>query len=146
MYAHELRPGDEYEPLEFVICNDFSQQFLYAIEDYNPVYVGVSGARPQLHPMILLHMTARTRSKSFRLPSHIGSVFAKEKVKFCHPAYVGDKLEVRWRIFDVYEKNSRIYQAISIQLTSEQGLVLDREMHSVFYTKAKDGTGQRAAA
>ena len=132
-YAHELQPGEEYEPLHFSIPADLNQQFLYTIEDFNPVYLG---PRAQIHPMILLHMSARTRSPSFRVAPNMGSVFARENVRFLRPAYVDEKLLTTWKIKDVYEKNGRLYQSMTIRITAEDGaMVIDREMHSVFHTE-----------
>jgi hypothetical protein len=133
-YAHELRPGDEYEPLAFSIPADFNQQFLYAIADFDPIYLGVTGAPAQIHPMILLHMSARTRSTSFRLAPNMGSVFARENVRFCRPAYVDEPLVATWKIRDVYQKNGRLYQSMIIKITGPDGeIVIDREMYSVFF-------------
>lgn len=142
-FAHELSLGDEYAPLKFSISADLNQQFLYAIEDFNPVYVGGKGAPAQVHPMILLHMSARTRSPSFRLPAHIGSVFAREKVRFLAPAHVDQPLLTTWRISQVYEKGGRLYQAMMIQILGPEPLV-EREMHSVFYTVAQPDAAAQA--
>lgn len=145
-YAHELRIGDSYEPLEFTISNDVNHQFLYAIAEFDPVYVGAAGKPGQLHPMILLHMSARTRSRSFRLAPNMGSVYAREKVRFLRPAHVDEPLTATWTIRDVYEKKGRLYQAMQIAVVARGGPVIDREMHSVFFTLDRSGSGQGRAA
>lgn len=138
-YAHEMCPGEQYEPMHFSISAELNQQFLYSIDDFNPIYLREKEGRPaQVHPMILLHMSARTRSRSFILAPNTGSVFAKEKVAFHGPVFVDELLSTRWTIQDVYKKNGKLYQALAITITSGTQLVLDREMHSVFATN--DGT------
>lgn len=132
-YAHELCTGDEYAPLDFTVEADLNQQFLFTIEDFDPIYLGQDDAPAQVHPMILLHMSARTRSSSFRLPPNVGSVFAREKVRFLRPAYVGQALRTTWKIRDTYEKNGRQYQVMAITIAGPE-IVIEREMHSVFYT------------
>lgn len=123
----------------FSISAELNQQFLYSIEDFNPVYLTEANGHPaQIHPMILLHMSARTRSSSFLLAPNTGSVFAREKVAFHGPAFVDEPLLTRWTIRDVYLKNGKLYQAMAITVTSDTQLLLDREMHSVFATN--DGT------
>jgi hypothetical protein len=139
-YAHELRPGDSYAPLEFSISAELNQQYLFTIEDFAPAYLGASGAPAQIHPMLLLHMSARTRSPSFRLAPGMGSVFAREKVRFLRPAYVDQKLRVTWRIRDVYEKGGRLYQAMEIGIDGPEP-ILEREMHSVFFVEKRPGGG-----
>ncbi|MGE0852702.1 MAG: hypothetical protein AB7O44_24265 [Hyphomicrobiaceae bacterium] len=132
-YAHELRAGDEYAPLTFIVTPELNQQFLYALEDFHPDYVA-PGETAFVHPVVLLHMSARTRSPSFVMSPQMGSVFAKDIVKFLAPAHVGDTLHVSWRIMDVYEKRGRLYQAMSTRIRGQRsGEVLAREAHSVFF-------------
>ena len=143
-FAHELEVGDSYEPLEFSITGELNEQFLYAIAEYDPVYVGGAAVPAQIHPMILLHMSARTRSKSFRLAPNMGSVYATEKVRFRQPAYVGEMLTVSWTIGAVYEKKERLYQQLDIRVKGARGTVLDRQMHSVFFTLQRPRQGNAA--
>lgn len=135
-YAHELRPGDCYEPFSFVVSHEVNQQFLYSIGDYQLPYLpsSVDGAA-FVHPMILLHMSARTRSVSFKLAPNTGSVFARDRVSFRRPALVGEQLTATWTISSVYERKDRLYQSLDIQVRGASDVVIDREMHSVFYTK-----------
>ena len=143
-FAHELQVGDAYEPLDFAISGDLNEQFLYAIAEHAPAYIGGEGAPAQLHPMILLHMSARTRSRSFRLAPNMGSVYARESVRFRRPAYVGETLTASWTIGDVYERKGRLYQRLDIRVTGPQGVVLEREMHSVFFTLERPRQGAAA--
>ena len=97
-YAHEMEEGDEYEPLEFTITPEINQQFLFALEDFDPQYVdGDEAGAALVHPVLLLHMSARTRSPSFRLAPDSGSIFAREHVEFLNPARVGQRLRASWR-------------------------------------------------
>lgn len=72
-YAHEMQSGDEYEPLEFEVTPDLNQQFLYAVEDFNPVFLeDMDGKPPLVHPVLLMHMSPRTRSPSYRQAPGMG--------------------------------------------------------------------------
>ncbi len=136
-FAHELRPGDAYAPLEYCVSAELNQQFLFALEDYRPEYLGVDGRPAVVHPVLLLHMSARTRSPSFRLAPGVGSVFAKDVVVFTSQAIVDEPLTVRWTIRDVYEKRGRLYQALDTVVVNGAGRqVLRRQAHSVFYADA----------
>jgi hypothetical protein len=132
-YAHELRAGDRYAPLRFRISAELNEQYLFALSDYAPQYL--AGEHPaEVHPVLLLHMSARTRSPSFRLAPGMGSVFARDKVSFRRKASVGEWLEVHWTIRDVYERKGRLYQGLETRIVNAAGdLVLSRDAHSVFF-------------
>jgi acyl dehydratase len=136
-FAHELRPGDRYAPLQFHVSDELNQQFLFALADFNAAYIGTPDTKALVHPVLLLHMSARTRSPSFRLAPGTGSVFAKDVARFAHPAHVDETLMVNWTICEVYEKRGRIYQALDTRVTKAAGdLVLQREAHSLFFTRS----------
>jgi hypothetical protein len=134
-FAHELTPGESYAPLQLRISPELNQQFLFALEDYRQEYLGTHGRPAIVHPVLLLHMSARTRSPSFRLAPGIGSVFARDVVEFSRHALVDEPLTVRWTIRDVYERRGRLYQALDTVVIDDEGQqVLRREAHSVFFT------------
>ncbi len=136
-HAHQLRPGDAYAPLRFSVSEELNQQYLFALEEYGQQYLRIEGSRALVHPVLLLHMSARTRSPSFRLAPGMGSVFAKDAVSFCRPAYVEELLEVTWTIREVYERKGRLYQALDTLVAAPDGEpVLRREAHSVFFTQS----------
>ena len=141
-FAHEMEAGDTYEPLEFTITPEINQQFLFALEDFDPQYVGRDGmdvagdgiGTALVHPVLLLHMSARTRSPSFRLAPDSGSIFAREHVEFLNPARVGQKLRTTWRIAETYEKRGRLYHRITITIDADDGTpILRREMHDTVF-------------
>ena len=134
-FAHEMEAGDTYEPLEFTITPEINQQFLFALEDFDPQYVVGDGKGAALvHPVLLLHMSARTRSPSFRLATDSGSIFAQEHVEFLNPARVEQKLRTTWRIAETYEKRGRLYHRITITIDAEDGTpILRREMHDTVF-------------
>lgn len=133
-YSHEMKPGDEYEILRFVVTPELNQQFLYALENYHRRYIEErDGLPPLVHPVILLHHTPRTRSPSYRLAPGMGSVFARDRTQFLSAARVGQPLQVSWRIDACYERKGRLFQDYSAHLTDASGvLILDRQMTSVF--------------
>ena len=132
-YAHEFGPGDAHEPLEFRATPELNQQFLYALEDFDPQYWNEDAL---VHPVLLLHMSARTRSPSFRLAPDMGSIFARDRAEFLDPARVGRPLVVNWRVLDVYEKRGRAYQCMGVSIHDADGTpVLRREMHSTFFRR-----------
>jgi hypothetical protein len=129
-----MQAGERYAPLRFRISPEVNEQYLFALADYAPRYLARGDAPAQVHPVLLLHMSARTRSPSFRLAPGMGSVFARDRVTFHRPALVGEWLEVHWTIRDVYERKSRIYQALDTRVLDSSGeLLIQRDAHSVFF-------------
>lgn len=137
--AHQLKPGDHYEPLQFVVTPELNQQFLYALEDFNSLYLEGQGGKPPLvHPVLLLHMSPRTRSPSYRQAAGMGSAFARDKTCFIHPSYVGKRFRVTWAITDTYERRGKIYQDYVALVQDEDGIdILRRELSSTFFSLGK---------
>jgi len=141
-FAHELQAGEQYAPLDFTITPEVNQQFCFSLEDFHPDYVGGGDEVPLVHPVLLLHMSARTRSPSFRLAPGMGSVFARESVMFLKPARVDTGLRATWTILEVYEKRGKLYQALDIAVSERGGeRLLKRVMHSVFHRKEPAAAG-----
>lgn len=138
-YAHELKAGEHYEPLEYIVFPDLNQQFLYAIEDFDPVYIhGKDGHPPLVHPVLLLHMMPRTRSPSYRQAPGMGSAFARDKTWFLSPAYVGEPLRVTWTMTNTYEQRGKIYQDYVAATHNGRGKELvRRELSSTFFSLGK---------
>ena len=137
-----LRAGERYADLRFQVSAELNQQYLFALEDYAADYLGSSTQRAVVHPVLLLHMSARTRSPSFRLAPDTGSVFAQDRVTFLRRAFVDEWLDVQWRIRDVYERKGKLYQALDTQVLTASGeIVLNRDAHSVFFTRNGEALG-----
>jgi hypothetical protein len=138
-YAHELKTGDRYEPLEFTVTPDINQQFLYAVEDFSPIYLeGRDGRPPLVHPVLLLHMSPRTRSPSYRQAPGMGSAFARDRSWYRGPAYVGGTFRVTWTVTNTYEQRGKIYQDYVALIQDRDGNdVLKRELASTFFTLGK---------
>jgi hypothetical protein len=138
-FAHELRAGDQYESLEFVVTPDLNQQFLYSVEDFNPLYLeGRDGKPPLVHPVLLMHMSPRTRSPSYRQAPGMGSAFARDKSRYLNPGYVGSRFHVTWTVTDTYEQRGKIYQDYVALVCAENGVdILRRELASTFFMLGK---------
>ena len=134
-YAHELVPSDVYDPLEIVIESDLNQQILFAQETFDARYVPDGGDRPAMvSPALLLQLAANTKSPSFKLAEGTGSVLAEASTEFLHPAYVGERLRVSWRVTDAYEKRERQYYVMEALMENADGVtILRRDLHLTFF-------------
>lgn len=138
-FAHELKTGEHYEPLEFIVTPDLNQQFLYAVEDFSPIYLlGSNGNPPIVHPVLLMHMSPRTRSPSYRQAPGMGSAFARDRSSYLNPGYVGSSFRVSWTVIDTYEQRGKIYQDYVAVVHDENGTeILRRELSSTFFMLGK---------
>jgi hypothetical protein len=136
-YAHEMVVGDHYAPLEFVVSPAMNELFLYAIQDYQPRYWRETEEGPPIvHPVLLLQMSPRTRSPSWRLAPDMGSVLGTEHTEFCAPGYVSQRFRVEWTVLEVYEKRGRPYHNTETLIYADQEtLIMRRELHSTFFMR-----------
>lgn len=142
--ALDLFVGDEQEPLVFTVTPELNQQYLFAVEDFNPRYLR-SGAwgEPMVHPSILMNMSNRTRSPSFKLPPGWSSIHARDETEFRSAARVGETLTVTWKVVERYERRDRPYQALEVRITRPDGsLALRRIAHSTVSRPEKAVTGK----
>jgi hypothetical protein len=133
-YSHELKLGDSMAPLTFTVTRVWNQQFCLAQDDFDPRYlVNHDGQPPQVHPGLLLSMSANTKSPSFRLAPGTGSVLARQTCRFVHPATVEQELTVKFDVVEVYERNNRRFQVVESTVTDAGGRVnLRRQSHLTF--------------
>lgn len=129
-----MEVGQEFEPLEFMVTPEINQQYLYAEEDFNPIYLNASEDRiPLVHPGLLLNMSNNTRSPSFYLPPGWAEIHAGEETEYLNPGKVGKKFRVTWKVIEVSEKRGRPWQVLEILIVDEDGLqIMRRKMSNTF--------------
>jgi len=135
--AHLMRVGEEFEPLEFIVTPEVNQQYLYAEEDFHPMYIEPrEDGQALVHPGLLLNMSNNTRSPSFYLPPGFGEIHAEEKTEYLNPGRVGKKFRVTWKVIDVFEKRGRPWHVLDIQVVDEDGIqIMRRKMTNTFASR-----------
>ena len=130
----QLEVGEEMEPLEIIVTREFNQQYLDALDDHHPRYMNDTEDQPPIvHPGLLVNYSNRTRSPSYYLELGVATVHAKEKVVFLHPARVGKRLTITWKVSEKYEKRGRIYSIMDVLIHDEDGHdIFKRELTSIF--------------
>lgn len=133
-FAHELEPGDACAPLDFVVTPEMNEQFLYAQENFDPCYVDAEGnGKAEVHPTLLLQMSANTKSPSFKLAPNTGSILAEASTEFLNPALIGKNLRITWQVTDSYEKRGRRYYIMEASMVDEDDRpILRRQLHLTF--------------
>jgi acyl dehydratase len=118
------------------------QFFAKAIGETNPVYTDLAAARAAGYtdlpaPPTFLFGAELDSGASDQLVADLGIPFAnllhgEQRFTYHHPACAGDKVTVRSKVTDVYEKKGGALEFVvkSSHITNEDGLLL-AEMHTV---------------
>jgi len=135
--AHLMEVGEEFEPLEFIVTPEVNQQYLYAEEDFHPMYIEPRrDGPPFVHPGLLLNMSNNTRSPSFYLLPGFGEIHAEEETEYLNPGRVGKKFRVTWKVVDVFEKRGRPWHVLDILIVDEDGIqIMRRKMTNTFASR-----------
>jgi hypothetical protein len=122
-----------FEPYTFKVTPELNEQYLYALQDYDPRYLEErDSGSPWVHPGLLLNQSNLTRSPSFGLKAGMAGVHAKEEVQFLNPGRVGKKFGVTWRVVEEYEKRDKLYTVVEALIVDEDGKeILRRKTHGV---------------
>ena len=131
---HEV--GDVMEPFEFSVTPELNEQYLFAVEDFHPRYLGETAGRPQVHPALLLNMSNITRSPSFFLSPGLSAIHTQEECQFMRPAYVGRRFRVSWVVLQAYAKRGRPYRVYEAQISDEDGVAVIRRTITATYASA----------
>jgi hypothetical protein len=127
--------GMEFEPLEFMVTPELNQQYLYAQEDFNTIYLEETENGPAIvHPALILNMSNDTRSPSFTIPAGISGLHARDDVTFINPARVGKKMIIRWKVTDIYIKRDRPYKIVETLVFDEDGTQIMKRLQHVTIT------------
>ena len=125
--ADQLGSGDEFEPFEFQVTPELNQQYLFAMEDFHPMYIQETQAGPAIvHPGLLLNNSNVTKSPSYFLSPGVAGIHTSDEAQFINPGRIGKKFRVTWKVADVYEKRGRAYQLIETLVADEDGLEILR--------------------
>lgn len=132
-FAHEMEAGDQFAPLDLVVTPEMNEQYLFAMQDYHPRYLGPEAI---VHPGLLLNMSNNTKSPSFKLPPGWAEIHASEQTEFFRPAKVGERIRIQWNVIQDEEKRGRPWHSVAIYLYNEAGEpVMARVMTNTFTWK-----------
>ena len=125
--SDKLNSGDEYQPLTLNITSDLNQQFTKALDCTNSRYENY------VHPSIFFSFCSITQSPSFVLDKNVNAVAAKFENEFIKTAKLERKYTIYWKVADVYEKRSRLYQICDVTVLDQDGdEVVKRKINNTF--------------
>ena len=128
-----VRVGDTYGPVSQAITAELNEQYLYAAQDYNPLYVSHGSAVQALvHPALLIHLNM-SELLAFKPAAGWVGLHARDEVEMLGPVHVGETLTITWRVVELYEKRGRPYWVRETEVSDSHGRPLvRRRMHTAF--------------
>ncbi len=130
--------GESYEPLTFVVAEEYNEQYVFAQTDYSERYLPSPGKEAQAHPGLLMQMLSNTRSPSYWIPGGIGAILGSAQTKFLRPAYVGREYKVTWTVTQIYPKREKQYHEITATMYDSAGdPVMERKLHVTYVPAAE---------
>ena len=137
--ADHVGIGEEFEPYEFGVPQEFNEQYLEAVDDYHQRYLQETPSGSAIvHPALFLNYSSITRSPSFYLPPGMAAVVAKDEIEYLNPGRVGRSFRVRWKVVDTYTKRGRPYQVTEITVVDEDGLEIMRRRMNCTYMAGEE--------
>jgi len=126
--------GEELEPLEVQVTQEFNDCYLDAVEDHNPRYMRETEfGPPVVHPALLFNWTNITRSPSYYERPGVVSIAASGEAEFLNPGRVGKTFRISWKIVDKYEKRGKLWMDREVLVVDEDGLEILRRRDSAVY-------------
>ena len=126
--------GKEYEEVAFIVDRDRVTQFADAIGDDNPIYRDAAAAKeagfdeqiaPPTFPTVLQIMTSGQAVVDPELGlDYSRVVHGEQEYELGRPLVVGDVLNARPRIADIYTKKSNEFIVIESEIRDQSGEVV----------------------
>ena len=134
--ADRIAPGEALARREFVATPELNHLYAVAAGDEHPRYRSEPhNAEALVHPSLLLHQSNFTRLPAFCLPQGMACVQTEETVEFLHPASVGRRYTVSWKVTALFERRGRPYQVKEALITDETGLPILRRLVTDTYLR-----------
>lgn len=123
--------GHRPSPLEFLVTPELNDQYLFAVQDFHPRYVGPDAV---VHPALLLSLSNSPKSPSYQLLPDSGGMVAQEITEMHSAGRVGESFRVEWELTEQYQKRDRLYNVIETVVTevSSRRRVMTREIHETY--------------
>ena len=99
----EVEIGTTFGPVEIVVSRETNDQFMFAMQDYDPRYTTGTG---EVHPGAVISIAMGAYFGNVVAPGWTGR-HAGDEVQFVAPIYVGEKLLATFAVADRFESKGR---------------------------------------
>lgn len=117
--------GENFEPVQFTVSDEFNESYLHAEEDTDSRYLPGPGGG-LVHPALLINKSHHIGSPSFRLDTGMAAVLTHNEVTFSNPGMIGRTFTVTFDVVDTYERRGRPYQLVESLILDDAGTEIMR--------------------
>lgn len=119
--ADMLVKGEAFEALEFLVTEEFNENYLHSVEDLHPRYMQTTEAGPPIvHAALLIVFSNHTRSPSFHLDPGMAAIQTHDDLAYKNPGRVGRTFRVTFDVVETYEKRGRPYQVVEASIVDDR--------------------------
>ncbi len=120
-----IEVGEEFGPVDGIVSDGLVQTHAYAVDDYGAWYFQRSPFGGRIgHPTLLANEIAGMFQLAYETgPSYAGGLHARNDIEFRRPIFVGQKVTLKARHSDKYEKRAQKYRILEGEVLDEAGQV-----------------------
>lgn len=124
--------GDRVGPVALTVTRDLNEQYLFAMSDYDGLYVGgADDGRRVVHPGVLLNASMSSLVHFSPGPGWTG-LHSRDEVEWHEPAYVDEPLEVVFEVVSLFEKRGRPWWIRRATISGAGSVKVIRTIHTAF--------------
>jgi acyl dehydratase len=123
-YIYEnIQIGEEFGPVEGIVSDFQVKTHAYAVDDYSPWYFQCSPFGGRIgHPTLLANDILRLFMLGYDMrPPFAGGLHGRNEIEFLKPVFVGQKVTIKGRHTDKYQKRAQSYRILEGEVLDEAG-------------------------
>ncbi len=121
-YTYEnIQIGEEFGPVEGIVSDFQVKTHAYAVDDYSPWYFQCSPFGGRIgHPTLLANDILRLFMLGYDMrPPFAGGLHARNEIEFLRPVFVGQKVTIKGRHTEKYQKRAQNYRILGGEVLNE---------------------------
>jgi acyl dehydratase len=123
-YTYEnIQIGEEFGPVEGIVSDFQVKTHAYAVDDYSPWYFQCSPFGGRIgHPTLLANDILRLFMLGYDMrPPFAGGLHGRNEIEFLRPVFVGQKVTIKGRHTEKYQKRAQNYRILEGEVLNEAG-------------------------
>lgn len=123
-YTYEnILIGEKFGPVEGIVSDFQVKTHAYAVDDYSPWYFQCSPFGGRIgHPTLLANDILRLFMLGYDMrPPFAGGLHGRNEIEFLRPLFVGQKVTIKGRHTEKYQKRAQNYRILEGEVLNEAG-------------------------
>ncbi len=143
-----MEVGEEFGPVKVVVDERRVKNFVYAVDDFDPAYLGGKGGRIA-PPTVLGNALLRITMTKYNWVGSSG-LHARQEYEFFNPVAVGEEVTVTGRYIDKFIRREKEYMVLEAEARDSKGKLVLRgratDLHGLKRGTVKDAPSTSAPA